>query len=343
MNLSAQKDKLNGKIKFVKESLIYLDKQPDLASNCLDCDTESLYQFGIILVSSPEDYDVFFQDKWKNSRNVTYKNREQKFNQKGFKTEETWFESDNSIYRKFEYKYDENDSITEIKENHGDTLIFVNKKTFINNLLMSEINFKIEKDNYDNYSYKYFIYNEDKKLIQSYLLNENGFVNSTFYIYNNFGKQIQLNTIDSSNEKRLVWKRLYDEKNRVIVIEEYDINESSKKDSISKKSFFKYNDDNKIIKRIDSYTNFEQEHNLEYDANNFVKRIYVKTTDAENNFEYKYTRKNNRISEVVIKKYNNNFRTSFFYKDDNNGNWIEQTKSVNGKPMYTIKRTIEYF
>lgn len=342
--LFSQNDKVIGNVKSIRENLVYLDKQPEIPKNCLDCDTNSLYQFGIAIVGSPKDYDGFFLEDWKNSRYATYKNREQKFNQKGYKTEETWYEGDNSIYKKFEYQYDVNDSIIETKENYANFFTTINKRTYLNNLLMSEINFTVKEDKYDDdYSYKYYIYDDNKNLIQKSIFNESGFDFSSHYINNSFGKQIQQDNIDSNNEKRLVWKRLYDEKNRLIETQKYDINKYTKKDSVIERLLVKYNRNNKIIQRKYIVFGFEKEYNLEYDKDNNIKRFYTYSASKPNNYGYYYFRKNNRIVKVIIERSEDSFTTTFDYKDDEKGNWIEQTKSVNGKALFIWKRKIEYY
>lgn len=343
LNIVAQDANIIGKVKSINENLIYLEEQPKIPENCLDCDINSLYQFGIATVGSPDIYDILFEEDWQNSRYVKYKNREQKFNQEGLKTVETWFEGNNSVYRKFEYKYDENDSITQIKEYYDDTNNVIIKKNYLNDLLISEIYFTMNEDNNNNYSYKYYSYDESKNLIQIKKFNENGFDFSSHYTYNEMGKQIQLNNSHSDDEKILVWKKIYDEKNRLIELQNYSTNEYTKKDSIVNRFVMKYNDNNKIIQRKYIVTGYEIEYNFEYDANNNIKRFYTNSFSKPNNYEFSYFRKKSRLVKVISKKYNENFTITFDYKDDEKGNWIEQTKSVNGKPMFIWKRKIEYY
>lgn len=342
ISIVAQDANIIGKVKSINENLIYLEEQPKIPENCLDCDINSLYQFGIAIVGSPDIYDILFEEDWQNSRYVTYKNREQKFNQEGLKTAETWFEGDNSVYRKFEYDYNENNHIVQTKKHYGGSLLAITKKNYLNDLLMSEIYFTMNEDN-NNYSYKYYSYDESKNLIQISNFDENGFDFSSHYTYNEMGKQIQLNNLLSDDAKILVWKKIYDKKNRLIEIQNYSTNEYTKKDSIVKKIVMKYNENNKIIQKKYIVTGYEIEYNFEYDVNNNIKRVYNNSVSKPNNYEFSYFRKKNRIVKVIIKKYADNFTITFDYKDDEKGNWIEQTKSVNGKPMFIWKRKIEYY
>ena len=99
----AQEDnKITGKVKSVSEKIIYL-KPLAKTENCLDCDPFSSYQFSTYIIIDPKVYDSFFKNNWINSTLSTYKNSEKKFNNKGLKTSEVWFEPNKSIFYKYDY------------------------------------------------------------------------------------------------------------------------------------------------------------------------------------------------------------------------------------------------
>ena len=66
LNIVAQDANIIGKVKSINENLIYLEEQPKIPENCLDCDINSLYQFGIATVGSPDIYDILFEEDWQN-------------------------------------------------------------------------------------------------------------------------------------------------------------------------------------------------------------------------------------------------------------------------------------
>ena len=59
--------------------------------------------------------------------------------------------------------------------------------------------------------------------------------------------------------------------------------------------------------------------------------------------KYYYYDKNNFIVKSDITDRKESFIVEFKYKFDKKGNWIKQTKLINGVPKFTLERKIEYY
>ncbi|MDB5232459.1 MAG: hypothetical protein JWN76_3264 [Chitinophagaceae bacterium] len=82
-----------------------------------------------------------------------------------------------------------------------------------------------------------------------------------------------------------------------------------------------------------------------YNENNLLKKeryIQTKNNNVITEIEYAYDQ-NKNIEKVI---YTGDGQTStiiFSYKFDKKQNWIEQLKSVDGKPLYLRKRELVYY
>jgi len=141
------------------------------------------------------------------------------------------------------------------------------------------------------------------------------------YRYDDKGNNIEKMTYyEDETESVFATKKTYeyDSKNRII--KEYNFNYKSK-DSLYSILSYQYNEDNSIIVK---------------------KREYINPNEKNIQWEYSYT-KHNLIEKILIKKVSQITTLRFNYKFDKVGNWIMQTKVVNGKKIGVWERKIEYY
>ena len=351
----AQEDnKITGKVKSVSEKIIYLKPLPK-TENCLDCDPFSSYQFGTYIIIDPKVYDSFFKNNWINSTFSTYKNSEKKFNTKGLKTSEVWFEPNKSIFYKYDYKYDDNDSITQIKKSgKNDEIFSIRNFFFSNKTLQTAANFTSD----NSYSYRSYEYDSKNNLTQIKYYDENGYSHTNIYSYNSNNKLLEVNKhspfkmeIDENNvkimikdsigETKVFKKQFYDIKNRLI--ETHTFNYDGQEKSKIEKTVFTYNKNDKIIEIRLVINDFQFFKIYEYNNEGEHSKIFVNHPNPNDNLEYQYIYSDKIIIKSIIKREKILNTLTFNYKFDKKGNWIQQTKSVDGKPLYIWKRKIEYY
>jgi hypothetical protein len=103
-----------------------------------------------------------------------------------------------------------------------------------------------------------------------------------------------------------------------------------------------------LIKNIYSYDNKDSltyYQTFEYDKlNRKTKEFNLYTKYPENNIsrEYFYN-ETDYLNKLLYLEKGITTQVDFEYVFDENKNWIEQTKSVNGKKLYVWKRELKYF
>lgn len=359
-NAFAQNDTLIDNVKSVSEKIVYLIEEPTLEENCLDCDSNSFYQFGYVSINNPEDYEAFFNNYWRTTAGCTYKNFYKEFNLKKQKTKEIWFDYDNSKKEQFLYEYDNNNnkirSINISNESYYqvDNFHYDNKNRLIS-----------ENSSYTN-SYIYKINNHDKldRIIKTDYYDENGFNYSAFFSYDDIENSvliennleivktkdsitnIKTSAIATSLEKKPTHKKYFNKDNKLIEHHKYNFDKKLNKHYIYEKDINTYLKD-KVIKRQAIHEDYTIVENFDYNEFNKLKKYSKITPWKENNIVREYFYINKLLSRIEIKNQVNNKKNktilTFEYKFDEKGNWIEQTKSVNSIPTFIWKRKIKYY
>ena len=359
-NAIAQNDTLIGNVKSISEKIVYLIEEPTLEENCLDCDSNSFYQFGTLLITNPKDFEIFFKNDWQTTVGCSYKNIYKEFNLEKQKTKEIWFDYDSSKKEQFLYEYDNNNN--KIREVNISNELYYGTNNFhydYKNRLISE------NSSYSNFfSYEINHYDKSDRIIKKDYYNENGYDFSAFYNYddkensvlveNNIAiiktKDSITNTTTSitttSLERKPIYKNYLNIENKIIEHHEYNFDEKLNKHFIYEKVINTYLN-GKVTKRRTIEKDYTIEMNSEYNEFNKLKKYTEITPWKENNITREYFYTNKLLSKIEIKDQVNNKKNktilTFEYKFDEKGNWIEQTKSVNSIPTYIWKREIKYY
>lgn len=113
---------------------------------------------------------------------------------------------------------------------------------------------------------------------------------------------------------------------------------------MTNKKEYKYKDDQLIRKKTTYRTGMESFDHYVYDESGRISERYCCEENISKAMiieKYKYL--NNEICETEYTGENKRYLISFKYKYDENMNWIEIIKNVDGKDLYKWIREIEYY
>jgi hypothetical protein len=183
------KDTVFGKVKSVKEELVFLNKN------------KQNYR----LFSSDGDYGHSgfmnnvatksrFYNNWYHTAFVHYLNYYKEFDEKGRATNEIWYYKNGDTVRRYEYQYNDKAKLVQIKELYGFDDSFkitsYNYNEYTGNLL-SNINYY--SDEPESYRYTYYVYDRkmNNVLIEVNNFNNEGVTGGSKFIYDEQGKKIK--------------------------------------------------------------------------------------------------------------------------------------------------------
>ncbi len=352
-----QNDEIVGKVKSVREKIIYLEKKDKEAFII-----ESDYGHGGFI--SPKITSKYFKIAWYNDSYVQYLNFKKIFNKTGTLKEETWFYKDNSIVGKFEYTYDKNDSLIQSKRFYKYSKdITVENMTYINHNKLTTY-LRYNSDNPNSYSFLSNSFDDNGNIIKEDFFISRGLLSSLKHKYNSKNKKIETKSQspfvwakrdeksfyqkhDSIGETTSIKKYFYDSENNLIEIQSSTVPNPQEKNVSTDKINYTYNSKNKLIEETHvSGRNSSSSKSYEYSADGLLsKTTYKYYPDPDNRYyeETEYFYKDNRIIRFTHIENKVSHEMSIDYKFDKKGNWIQQTKSVDGKPLYIWKRKIEYY
>ena len=380
ISFSQPKDTIYGKIKSIREQLIFLDEN---RQNRKLFSTEGDYGHNGFL--SEEYTKSRFNIWWYQTYWVHYINYYKEFDNNNKLLKVVWYYKDQSILSSCENKYDINGKIINKELNSYKLSKTINQYDENNNLILSK---NIDSDK--NYSIKKSDFNKKNQIIREEYFNSEYPKEKriTEYNYDLLGNLIELKKFDEYgedygtkfeydiknrktkiiNHSPFIWvktktgsrqKRIkngnnqisrefkYDEKDRIIETKSYNPNfNDGNIAELYRKEVTIYEND--LIKNIYSYDNKDSltyYKTLEYDnLNRKTKEYSILPRYPDNNItlEYLYNETEYPIKLLYLEK-GITTQVDFEYVFDENKNWIEQTKSVNGKKLYVWKRELKYF
>ena len=187
-----------------------------------------------------------------------------------------------------------------------------------------------------------FVYDK-KNLVEEYVLHKRK--------WKNIDNNQRCFCEDPVGVKEMIKKNYFDEKNNLIKVENYKLSEDNT-NYLNSKVEYKY-DDNKLIFKQDFWRDWNSALNktelkkgtktiYEYKFGKLLKKLsYTDNQSLNMNTTYYYD-DNDNISKIEFFDNENCFEVTFRYRFDENNNWIEIIKNVNGKDLYMWKREIEY-
>ncbi len=379
-SLSQPKDTIYGKIKSIREQLIFLDEN---RQNLKLFSTEGDYGHNGFL--SEEYTKSRFNLWWYQTYWVHYINYYKEFDENNRLLKVIWYYKNQSVLNSCEnsydisgklinqqcnsyqksnaiYKYDKNNNVIFIKKVYSDKSYSTIKYKYNNKN-------QIIKEEYFNSEYRKekrvieYSYDDFGNIIEVKKFDEYGEDYGTKFEYDNKNRNtkiinhspfIWVKTKTGSRQKRtkngndqISREFKYDEKDRIIETKLYnpDFYDSNVAELYRKEVTFYEND---LIKNIYSYDNKDSLTNyktFEYDnLNRKIKEYSILPKYPENNITLEYFYNETEYPIKLIYTENNvSTQIDFEYIFDDKKNWIEQTKSVNGKKLYVWKRELKYF
>ncbi|MFD2891141.1 hypothetical protein ACFS5J_03825 [Flavobacterium chuncheonense] len=195
---SQLKDTLYGKVKSVREEIIFLD---EMRQNFNLFGYESDY--GHSGFGSNDREKSRFYSNWYNTSFVHYLNYYKEFDKSGKPTNEVWFDKDYDTISRYTYKYDKRGNLIQKVEYDDDNNSFrVDNSTYSEdtNLLMSKLRYYSDEPN----SYGFTFYNyEDEKLIEVTGFNSIGNQFTTKFVYNGKGNKVKKVVLNFYEKVRL--------------------------------------------------------------------------------------------------------------------------------------------
>lgn len=187
---SQLKDTVFGKVKSVKEKIIFLDKKRQ-NYRLLDMDGD----YGHSGFSSNKYTKSRFYSNWYHSGFVHYLNYYKEFDIEGKPTNEEWYDKDNDVVSRYEYQYNKNKKIVQEKEIYsydGSYKVFNYSYNDYDNSLQSRIYYLSSYPERFEYSNYLFVKKDSLQLIEFNNYDEEGALNGMKFVYDEFGRKKQI-------------------------------------------------------------------------------------------------------------------------------------------------------
>ena len=353
------KDTVFGKVKSVKEEIVFLDKNKQ---NYRIFNTDGDYgHSGFISNEATKDR---FYSNWYHSSFVHYLNYYKEFNIKGKALNEIWYYKNGDTLSRYEYTYNEKDKLIQIKEfdvfdkNEFSVLNY----TFddYSNLLKSKLRYYSDEPNY--YTLEYFMYDKEKRLIETNSINsdaiKSGFkfeydylgrklkkIRKDYYEYNYFDDgSSSYGPVNYSNDK-LSELYIYDDKNKLKeILHYYNIYKNENEVNLISKTKNYYNENGLLSRKITTNEKDTLNSLIEYKydkRNRLIEENYIHKRFIENKEDMIFDKKNINIKEIKLPKFEFVVSRKLKYKYDKE-NIVELiVTEIFDKPI-TTKCSFEY-
>lgn len=357
----SQEKKLNGNVKSTREKVIFVN---DSIQNYKLLDNDGDYGHSGFTTSKGTIFR--FYENWYNSAHVHYLNNKRIYNEKGLVISEDWFYKNDKKFKTFNYEYTKFDSLTRITDkdynNNFESLTYNYQ-----NKIQSRLNYYYSNNDEDNdhgFELVLFQFDNSKKIKES-IYYEEGLSYEKFFTYDkdNLLNKITIHNLNfwpkydeiSFNEKTdsvgnyyTQSLKYYNEKKELIKEEKFTEPEYNRGSILSELKYYKYDERKNCTEETIKYgySGVEYLKSKKFDSKNRIIDVTTSTSDDSNpwdeSMQYVYNERDELITLFITTK-KTNYKVSFTYKYDKQNNWIEQTKSIDGKKLFIWKRQITYY
>ncbi len=313
--------------------------------------------YGEFGMNKPSYQLTWVRNCWRNMDSYAYANYIREFNQDGVLQNETWFDASDSIYKDFRYEYDRDGNLSKVLTRYSFGGLDIDDSNYRNCNIVSR-----SSSSDWNATTQYFVYefDSDNKLFKTIYYDENGFNTEFRYVYDenrrikdvlgNNKLIFQKFSDGSTNYKRdsigetFVKQKIRHDVEGRIIDNRYFSQESQSTEYSSQ--VFEYDKSGKIVREVKGYPiNLKgTETTYKYVGERMES---LKMKDLQNNETFRTIRYYYDSRDLLVKTRQwwkeNRGTCTFAYVFDHKNNWIEQTKSVNGKPCYKRTRKITYY
>lgn len=363
------KDTIYGKVKSIKEKMIYLKekKEEHIESNTMD-EIDSLIEdndYGEFGIMNPDWTRSELKNIWFSSEFTKFINYEKSIDSLGNTLSEIWYDKKNNFVKSFKYLYDKkNRKISSVDSTKYGNYTVNHYFEDFNDIVFENI---ISEDIEDNSFYHTFKQYKNKKLVRTKMFDEYGVVkefvhhynlkgNLEFVIYKNPNSWKKIDDIswsygvhDTIIKSYKAKKFLYNKNDKLIAVKEYGLKDYTDSIELIKTTNYQYEAGNLIYRDENNFSNYKSYFYYKYDKNNRLIGKYCCDKDIKKSkLIRKYKYKNGKIDKLkymedVTTSKMKIYNVSFLYKFDSNNNWIEIIKIVNGEKLYKWIREIEYY
>ncbi len=367
-----QNDTIVGPVQSVREQLLFTKtfrkkEREAYKSGKTSSRQSGMRRYGEHIFWHPESRYNLYADDWYEDIDISYINYYRECTKEGKRSKEIWYYDDKDISTHHEYTYNTDGNKIQIKDIRDDHYMGIHYSYDKNDTLRASIRYS--SDSPKHFFYNEYIYDNKGNLTHIKKYDKGGESAGTIYEYDNQNRRIktfshfpyvypkwvrelpkdtlllwhirgkmnllkQRDTVGITNlEEEYAW----DDKNRKIELKEYD----SSKRHIKRE----YEDDLLLSVKVSFRGELSSIHTYEYDKQKrIVKETTVNPDNPENDevIRFFYNPKGG-LAKKVYKTETEINTIEFLYTYDTLGNWIKQTKSVNGEELYVRKRTIKYY
>ncbi len=355
------KDSLYGNVKRIREKVIFLTEIENLQLLYYD-------DYGHSGFMGPESTISRFHDTWYSSNFCYYLNYERFFNPNRKIIKEYWYGKRDDFMNSYRYVYDKKErliSTIDSSEYSIDTRnhYFEEYGDYVDeNIIYENLELNIFSHNYKKY--------KNGKVIRTKNFDDNGTISENINHYNEFGKLDYIIYKNPNTWKKLegnshsygvqdsigvTYKNLineYDIRNRLVKTRTFDLDSDKYSNDVieSGQTINIYEGDNLITRFTSNKNDYQTYYNFRYNKSNQLIAKYCCEKDITNaKIIQKYKYKTDIISDLTYEE--ESFETkkmvkyniSYSYKYDDNKNWTEIIKTVDGVKLYKWIREIEYY
>ncbi|WKL43586.1 hypothetical protein [Flavobacterium sp. ZE23DGlu08] len=355
------KDSLYGNVKRIREKVIFLTEIENLQLLYYD-------DYGHSGFMGPESTISRFHDTWYSSNFCYYLNYERFFNPNRKIIKEYWYGKRDDFMNSYRYVYDKKErliSTIDSSEYSIDTRnhYFEEYGDYVDeNIIYENLELNIFSHNYKKY--------KNGKVIRTKNFDDNGTISENINHYNEFGKLDYIIYKNPNTWKKLegnshsygvqdsigvTYKNLineYDIRNRLVKTRTFDLDSDKYSNDVieSGQTINIYEGDNLITRFTSNKNDYQTYYNFRYNKSNQLIAKYCCEKDIANaKIIQKYKYKTDIISDLTYEE--ESFETkkmvkyniSYSYKYDDNKNWTEIIKTVDGVKLYKWIREIEYY
>lgn len=353
-----QSDSLYGNVKRINEKVVFLTKTEN--AQIINYD-----DYGHSGFMGPEATISKFHNIWYSSQGCYYLNYERYFDKKRRVVKDIWYGKKDNFINSYKYKYDEKERLKSAIDSSQFSVQTENHYYTDDN----DENSIVENLNSNSFSHTYKKIKDGKiTLLKEY--DKYGVIDEYRYHYNENGKLAYRvykdpNSWRKEDEKTFSYGvhdsiitpykdiiNEYDSKNRLTKQQRFNLYDDEKYQNpvLTNETIYEYKNDN-----ISSITKHYKNGNSNYsyyewdNSNRLTKKYCCDKNISKAIMIEEYLYKNDKISvlnyseETFEKEKKKKYHITFLYKFDNQNNWIEIIKNVNGKNLYKWIRDIEYY
>ena len=334
-------DTIYGKVKSVREKMVFIDSLRQTYKLWSEEGDYGHHGFMNRKAALSRNYDFWYTLPF-----VHYVNYDRVYDTLGRITKETWYYKNNEIVTSYQFRYNKNNNLVEQKETDSEGELDQIKRWGFDysNKHISTVN--IYFGSYIAHWFEGYTYDSIGNLTEKVRFSDDERQSTTTHEYQN-GKKVRTyilapastnSQLYRTRKPALRFEYQYDEKGNVTELKDHSKAVFEKEGSPPYIRKWRYDANNNLLE------NTQQDYARKYkynSKNQLTEEVFISGEKVLNTRKFFY--KDERLSKLIFEEDGNKYNVTFDYKLDSKSNWIEQSKSVNGKKLYVRRREIKYW